>query len=463
MTGNVVRIEGERRPGLPWMNRLHADRGAIVIDDLPELLGDVFAWNKLFRRDFWDSAGLGWPERIRYEDQPCTTDAYLRAGRIGVTPEVVYHWRVRDDGTSITQQRATVADLADRWTTKRMALTSVEEYGVAGVTEVFRDRVLPGDMGQYFVNIPDCSNEWWDLLVTGVREFWGPQRSLTGSTLPPAQRLTGWLVEQDRRAEAALVSPARPGGPLPRVTDADGSVRVAVPGLDPGTMAPEALGHASGTTKPGGYSRAGPGPRGTPRRRPLGSRGRSRPGRSAHPGVVLSSAAISASSGSWTSGCSLRNSVETAGTRFCAGWMPRSSSSRTRPWSSRVPSRVPVWPSCASSSMHGLVGLRRRVAQRQQLEVDAVDVGETGQAVGPTLTVGSRGQGEALTLQVGERGDAIALGEVLGHEVGVLRRCVGSSEQGDALRLQQRRHRGQGGVDVAAADRPRHPRRWRRC
>ena len=55
VTGNVVRLEGDRRPGLPWMNRLHADRGAIVIDDLPELLGDVFAWNKLFRRDFWDS------------------------------------------------------------------------------------------------------------------------------------------------------------------------------------------------------------------------------------------------------------------------------------------------------------------------------------------------------------------------------------------------------------------------
>ncbi len=250
VTGNVVRLEGERRPGLPWMNRLHADRGAIVIDDLPELLGDVFAWNKLFRREFWDGAGLAWPERIRYEDQPTTTEAYLRAPRIGVTPEVVYQWRVRHDGTSITQQRATVADLTDRWTTKRMALTSVEEYGVATVTDVFRDRVLPGDLGQYFVHIPDCSDAWWDLLVTGVREFWGPERSLTGSTLPPAQRLTGWLVEQDRRADAALVSSyaRNAGGPLPRVPDDDGSVRVDVPGLDPATVAPEALrlrGHES--------------------------------------------------------------------------------------------------------------------------------------------------------------------------------------------------------------------------
>ncbi len=41
-------------------------------------------------------------------------------------PDVVYHWRIRDDGTSITQQRASLADLADRWATKRMALASVE-------------------------------------------------------------------------------------------------------------------------------------------------------------------------------------------------------------------------------------------------------------------------------------------------------------------------------------------------
>jgi glycosyltransferase involved in cell wall biosynthesis len=243
VTGNVVRLDGDRQARMKWMDRLHAERRTITIDDLPELLGDVFAWNKLFRRDFWESAGLSWPERIRYEDQPTTTDAYLRAGQIGIVPEVVYHWRVREDGSSITQQRATVADLTDRWTTKRMALESVEEYGAAGVTAVFRDRVLPGDMWQYFVNIPWCADEWWDLLVSGVQEFWGAERSLTGSTLPPAHRLTGWLVEQDRRGDAARVSSfARSlGGPLPRVTLDDGSVRVDVPGLDPATVVPEAM------------------------------------------------------------------------------------------------------------------------------------------------------------------------------------------------------------------------------
>jgi CDP-glycerol glycerophosphotransferase len=156
---------------------------------------------------------------------------------------VTYLWRERADGSSITQQRGAVADLTDRWVTKRMALASVEEYGDAGVLDTFRLGVLPGDMWRYFLNIPGCSDEWWGLLVAGVQDLWGPGRSLTGSTLPPAQRLVGWLVEQDRREDAALVSAyARDlGGPLPRVTLSDGSVRVDVPGLDPATVAPEAL------------------------------------------------------------------------------------------------------------------------------------------------------------------------------------------------------------------------------
>ena len=110
-----------------------ADRTA-VIERPPEILGDVFAWNKLFRTDFWRDAGLSWPEGVRYEDQPTTTRAYLAPGGSTCVPDVVYHWRIRDDGTSITQQRSSVDDLRDRWATKRMSLRSVEEYVAAKVT-----------------------------------------------------------------------------------------------------------------------------------------------------------------------------------------------------------------------------------------------------------------------------------------------------------------------------------------
>ncbi|WP_341926980.1 glycosyltransferase family 2 protein [Nocardioides psychrotolerans] len=248
VTGSIVRWEtgggpdgDERLTQLPWMRRLHRSRAALMIDQQPEILGDVFAWNKMFRRDFWDGAGLSWPEGVRYEDQPTTTQAYLRARLFGIVPDVVYHWRIRGDGSSITQQRSSLQDLEDRWTTKRMALASVTTYGAPKVEQVFRDKVMAGDLHRYFVEIPGCDDAWWDLLVAGVRELWG-ERSLTHSGLTPAFRLVGWLVEQDRREDAAAVVThvLGLGAPLPRVMTSRGP-RIDVPVIDLRTVAPEAV------------------------------------------------------------------------------------------------------------------------------------------------------------------------------------------------------------------------------
>ncbi len=204
VTGSVVRWENGSLHEPPWMRRLHRERRtAIAAREHPEILGDVFAWNKLFRLDFWLAQGLEWPEGVRYEDQPTTTRAYL-AGTFDVIPDVVYHWRIRGDGSSITQQRASVADLSDRLLTKRMALDAVQEYDDEETSAYFVDRVMAGDLHRYFVEIPDASGEWWALLRQGIRDLWG-DRSLVHSGLPPVHRLVGWLVEQDRRADAESV------------------------------------------------------------------------------------------------------------------------------------------------------------------------------------------------------------------------------------------------------------------
>jgi CDP-glycerol glycerophosphotransferase len=248
-TGSILRWEGDVLLEPPWMRRLHHPaRTDVSLLDHPELLGDVFAWNKVYRRSFWDDAGLGWPEGVRYEDQPTTTRAFLEADGVDVLPDVVYHWRIRHDGTSITQQRASVRDLEDRIATKRMALASVDAY-VAGSSDpraaelrrVFVDRVLAGDLHRYFAEIPGCDDAWWTLLRTGIAELWG-DRSLTHSGLTPVHRLTGWLVEQDRREDAAAVMTYATalGRPLGRVDGPDG-VRLDVPVLDLTTVEPAAL------------------------------------------------------------------------------------------------------------------------------------------------------------------------------------------------------------------------------
>ncbi|MBE7325507.1 glycosyltransferase family 2 protein [Nocardioides sp. Y6] len=209
-----------------WMARLHADeRTGIRVEEHPEILGDVFAHNKMFRRSFWETEQLAWPEGVRYEDQPTTTRAFL-AGRFDVTGHVVYHWQVREDGSSITQQRGSLTDLHDRWATKRMSLTSVLEHGDAAVTRVFATRVLPGDLWVYLHAVPECDDAWWESLRAGIDEFWGPEgrtgHDLTGSILSPAMRLAAWLVTEDRRDDAAaFVTYVKglAGRPVPRTPD----------------------------------------------------------------------------------------------------------------------------------------------------------------------------------------------------------------------------------------------------
>ena len=50
VTGSVARWEDGGLVELPWMRRLHREARAVRLEDHPEILGDVFAWNKLFRR-----------------------------------------------------------------------------------------------------------------------------------------------------------------------------------------------------------------------------------------------------------------------------------------------------------------------------------------------------------------------------------------------------------------------------
>lgn len=243
VTGSIVRWEDGRLIEPRWMKRMHEHRRlAVSAADHPEILGDVFAWNKVFRREFWDRADLAWPEGVRYEDQPATTRAYL-SGRFDVIPEVVYHWRIRDDGTSITQQRASLQDLEDRILTKRWALASVRELGGPEVQDVFVHRVLAGDLWRYLKEIPGCPDDWWQRLHAMVAEFWdGPVLMATG--LPPVHRLTAWLVLQDRRDDATRLMEyvAARTSPPPRLVDGDDRLLdLPLDVLDPTTVPREVL------------------------------------------------------------------------------------------------------------------------------------------------------------------------------------------------------------------------------
>ena len=146
-------------------------------------------------------AGLSWPEGVRYEDQPTTTRAFLGPAGSTCSPESSTTGGSAD-GSSITQQRSSLQDLADRWETKRTALAlGARTTASAEVESVFLDRVLAGDLHRYFAEFPGAADEWWRLLRRGVLDLWG-RRSLVHSGLPPvapAGRLAGRAGPPRRR------------------------------------------------------------------------------------------------------------------------------------------------------------------------------------------------------------------------------------------------------------------------
>ncbi|TGA98841.1 glycosyltransferase [Sporolactobacillus shoreae] len=91
------------------------------ITEHPELLYDTTAWNKLYKKSFWDHQNLSFPENMLYEDIPLTIPAHFLAASVDILEDPVYFWRIREGiDHSITQQRTDIQNFKDRLKALRM-------------------------------------------------------------------------------------------------------------------------------------------------------------------------------------------------------------------------------------------------------------------------------------------------------------------------------------------------------
>ena len=161
VVGNLRRLDGDRAWVPGWAKEVHrTDRLGIGLADLPDVLKDPFAHNKLFRTDFFRSVVGGFPEGVRYEDQEPSAQAYVR-GRFDVLRAVVYDWRIREDGTSITQQKSDPADLHDRLQVKNRVATIIAEQADDDVRQRWLAKAVGFDLRPYFEQVPRTGPEFW--------------------------------------------------------------------------------------------------------------------------------------------------------------------------------------------------------------------------------------------------------------------------------------------------------------
>ncbi|MCX4396287.1 CDP-glycerol glycerophosphotransferase family protein [Streptomyces sp. NBC_01767] len=111
-TGNVWQLTEQGRQQARQYHWLTGSRARTHIGRDPRLLADRVAWNKVFRRSFWDRHAFAFPEGRLSEDIPVTIPAHYLAGSVDVLHEHVHYWRVREG--SIARRRTDVKGVRDR-------------------------------------------------------------------------------------------------------------------------------------------------------------------------------------------------------------------------------------------------------------------------------------------------------------------------------------------------------------
>ncbi|MGO4256554.1 glycosyltransferase [Marmoricola sp. RAF53] len=165
------------------------------ITERPELVLDRMAWNKVYRRDFWDEQGYAFPAMLM-EDFPVSIAAHTSADAVDVLDEVLYFWRERDGGEpSITQRSAEIGNLTDRYTSAMMVLDVAEPRTPASLP-LLREHFLEIDVtaivAALTVNAPETYPEIVGMAQRLDARLGG---QAAGARLAPFHRVQSAMVD----------------------------------------------------------------------------------------------------------------------------------------------------------------------------------------------------------------------------------------------------------------------------
>lgn len=205
VSGNVNLLKaGEIIKSPLHQKRLRTDRERTHISRDKDLIYDRTAWNKVFRRSFWDKHNFEFPG-ILYEDAPVTLPAHFLAKSVDVLGDPVYLWRQRTGGApSITQRRTEPVNVRDRI----RSCDSVSRFLAGQPGEKFAahkrwyDEIFVTDELPLFMGVLDeAGSEFRDLFLTGASDFLSRVDPAVFPKLPVSLRLKCHLIQEKRLDE----------------------------------------------------------------------------------------------------------------------------------------------------------------------------------------------------------------------------------------------------------------------
>lgn len=205
VSGNVNLLKaGEVLKSPLHEKRLRTSRERTHITRDKDLVYDRTAWNKVFRRSFWEKHAFEFPG-ILYEDAPVTLPAHFLASTVDVLGQPIYLWRQRTGGApSITQRRTEPVNVRDRirscdTVSRFLASQPGAQYAAhkRWYDEIFITDELPLFMGV----LDEAGDEFRELFMTGAADFLSRVDPQVMPRLPVALRLKCHLIHEGRLDE----------------------------------------------------------------------------------------------------------------------------------------------------------------------------------------------------------------------------------------------------------------------
>jgi CDP-glycerol glycerophosphotransferase len=197
-TGNVYRLTRFATTQSPFLRTAFAEtRLKTHVTKYRPLLADRPAWNKVWRRAFWDRHGFRFPEGRTYEDTPVTIPAHFLAKSVDVISEPCYYWRIREGGArSITQRKTDPDALIDRLLSIQEVSEHLAADGPRGSKRWYDESVVADDL-RYYVNSLDAADEAYrQLFLERVNAFLEQASDRIFKPLPAIERLKWHLIRR---------------------------------------------------------------------------------------------------------------------------------------------------------------------------------------------------------------------------------------------------------------------------
>ncbi|MET0422549.1 MAG: bifunctional glycosyltransferase family 2 protein/CDP-glycerol:glycerophosphate glycerophosphotransferase [Actinoplanes sp.] len=174
------------------------------VSKMPSLMDDRTAWNKVFRRSFWDAHKLAFPEGVLYEDTPVIVPAHVLATSVDALDVAVYYWREREGASkSITQRRDEVRGFIDRLAGVRQVSAFLAKHKQKKIKRIYDASALNGDLMIFMRELPRVDDDYRKTFLDGCNEYLDTVEARVFDSLPAQHRVL-WTLVRERMMDDLL-------------------------------------------------------------------------------------------------------------------------------------------------------------------------------------------------------------------------------------------------------------------